>query len=95
VSEEQIRRADNAAYQKIEQEGGVLLHLDTGAYHQVNDVGALIWELLATSPSRAELLAELRKRIDNPPDHLAEDVDEFLRALHQRNLVIVESNGAP
>ncbi len=29
-------------------EGAVALHLETGAYHGLNDVGSLVWELLAT-----------------------------------------------
>ena len=29
-----------------EGEGGVLLHLDTAAYHGLNEVGVLIWSLL-------------------------------------------------
>jgi hypothetical protein len=85
-----IRRSEKAAYQKIEHVGGVVLHLDSGAYHQVNEMGALIWDLLETTRSRSELLAELRTRVEGAPDHLEEDVDEFLSALHARDLIVME-----
>jgi hypothetical protein len=87
-----IRRSGNAAYQKIEQVGGVVLHLDSGAYHQVNEVGALIWDLLEGAPSRSELLAALRTRLDDPPDHLEADVDAFLAALGERDLIVMDSD---
>jgi hypothetical protein len=87
-----IRRSGNAAYQKIEQVGGVVLHLDSGAYHQVNEVGALIWDLLEGAPSRSELLAALRTRLDDPPDHFEADVDAFLAALRERDLIVVDSD---
>ncbi len=87
-----IRRADHAVYHSIQPGGGVLLHVESGAYHQINEIGALIWELLQTLPSRAELLAELRTRIVDAPDCLEADVDEFLEALKERELIVIESD---
>ena len=85
-----IRRADNAIYHSIQPAGGVLLHFESGAYHRVNAVGALIWDLLETTPSKPALLAELRARITDAPQSLEEDVDEFLAALEERELIVME-----
>ena len=42
-----LRRNPRVEYRGMgEREGGVLLHLDTAAYHGLNEVGALIWRLL-------------------------------------------------
>ena len=87
-----IRRTDQAIYQEIQSAGGVLLHVETGAYHKVNKLGALIWDLLQTVPSRSELIAELRTRIIDAPDCLEDDVDEFLGALKDRDLIVMESD---
>lgn len=87
-----IRRADHAVYHTIQPAGGVLLHVESGAYHRVNEMGSLIWDLLQKLPSRSELLAELRSRIEDAPDCLDADVDEFLQALKERELIVMESD---
>ena len=89
-----IRRAEKAIYHEIQPAGGVLLHVESGAYHRINEMGALIWELLQTLPSRSELLAELRTRVADAPDSLEADVDEFLHALKERELIVMESDQA-
>ncbi len=72
-----------------ELEGGqvVLLHLDSGAYHEINPVGALIWELLDGDRGPSQIAGELRERVDDPPENLDDVVSDFLTELHRRNLV--------
>lgn len=87
-----ICRAKSAIYQEIQPEGGVLLHVETGAYHRVNELGALIWGLLEQEPSRSELIAQVRSAVTDPPDCLQQDVDQFLHALSERGLIVVETD---
>jgi hypothetical protein len=73
-----------------EEEGGVLLHLDSGQYHGVNPVGLAIWELMEEGCTVADLVDRLRDRVEDPPPGLEEDVLVFLTSVRDRDLIIVE-----
>ena len=83
------RNADVAAHGLGASEGGVLLHLKSGQYHGVDNVGWAIWNLLDGSRSVAQLAEELRTRFPDAPGHLPQDVSAFLTDLLTRNLVEV------
>lgn len=92
MSREQIRVSDRVVFRPLEGSGGVLLDLDSGEYRQLNTMGATIWSLLSNSPSRAQLLGELRARVRNPPEHMETEVDRFLAALRERRLIRVDGD---
>lgn len=69
-----------------DEEGGVLLHLDTAAYHGLNGVGALAWSLL-DGMTFGKLLQELRSRLEGIPPTFEEEIGEFVRDLAERDLV--------
>lgn len=73
----------------VNDSGAVLLHLDTGAYHGLDQIGELIWGLIEEPISYARLVDELRDRVEDPPAELASDVAAFLRQLKERDLVIL------
>jgi hypothetical protein len=75
--------------------GGVLLHLDTGEYRQLNQVGATVWSLLEDEPSRDELVAALHDRFGNAPPQMEQEVDAFLAALEERQPVQAASERTP
>jgi hypothetical protein len=91
-SRTRYRRHDRVEYRPLADEGGVLLHLDTAAYHGLNDVGARIWELLdgVTLP---DLVLRLSERLGESPATLADDAAEFLAHLTERGLVVEEPVG--
>ena len=78
-----------------EGQGSVLLHLDTGAYHGVNEVGALVWSLLETPKSVAVILVELRDRLEAVPPTLDDDIRRFLGELETRDLVRLDPADQP
>ena len=83
-----IDRNPRVEYQALaEGEGGVLLHLDTAAYHSVNEVGGFVWEQL-DSITFAELLTKLRDELTGVPPSFDEEIGEFLDDLAARDLVI-------
>jgi coenzyme PQQ synthesis protein D (PqqD) len=85
-----ISRNEKAVARRLDEgEGGVILHLDTGAYHGVNEVGLLIWELLETEQTMQELVAGVRDRVDEPPPQLEDDVASFLADVQERDLIVV------
>jgi hypothetical protein len=90
-----IRRNPRAVFRKLaEGAGGVLLHLDTAAYHSVNEVGALVWTLLDGSPTFGALLLDLRGRLEDVPPTFEEEIGGFLEDLGRRDLVVLSSGPA-
>jgi hypothetical protein len=67
-----------------EDEGGVLLHLNTSPYHGLNEVGCLIWKLLDDEPTFPGLLTDLRARLEQLPPTFDAEISEFLDKLAQR-----------
>ncbi len=86
-----VRRSERATFRKLEDGSGVILHLDTTQYHGVNEVGAAIWELTEAPHSFAELVEGVRGQLEDPPAALESDVEEFLQALQERDLVSLSS----
>lgn len=65
----------------------VLLHLDSGAYHELNPIGAVIWDLLDGHRSVAQIADEIRAQVDDPPDDLLDVVTDFLAELRHGDLI--------
>lgn len=65
----------------------LLLHLESGAYHELNALGGVIWDLLEGDRSPSEIAAEVRDRVDDPPEDLEEIVSRFLERLRERDLL--------
>jgi hypothetical protein len=88
AAESKIRRNPQVVYRRlVGDEGGVLLHLETGQYHGVNEIGALVWELLDGERRLEDILAEVESRVDGAPPTLHDEVTLFLSQLRERNLV--------
>lgn len=84
-----LRRNPDAAGRALaEGEGGVVLHLETGAYHRFNRVGFMVWDALEQEATVAEIIGHMRGRFgDDPPASLEQDVMAFLAAARDRDLV--------
>src|SRR5919106_83988 len=91
-----LRRNPRVEYRSLgDDEGGVLLHLDTAAYHGLNPVGALIWSLLEDGATFEALLVGLKRELKDTPDTFQEEIAEFLAELAERNLILhEEGNGS-
>lgn len=87
-----IRRSERTAFKDLsEDKGAVLLHMDSAAYHSMNQIGTEIWKILEHERTFEELVSELRTRIgDSTPPDLNEDVGRFLEALRERDLVEID-----
>jgi Coenzyme PQQ synthesis protein D (PqqD) len=85
-----IRKNPNVAYQALaEGEGGVLLSLETGEYHGVNDTGGRIWNLIDGERTVPEIVAALRRELADAPESLEAETAEFVDGLRSRRLVTV------
>jgi hypothetical protein len=71
-----------------ESEGGVLLHLESGAYHRFNPIGFAVWELLDDEMSVADLITGIQARVADAPPELERDVLGFVEAAIARDLIV-------
>lgn len=83
-----------AAAGLAEGEGAALLHMETTRYHTINDIGALIWDLLEQPSTLPALVERVAAAVENAPPHLQEDVAAFVEALGARDLLIVQPEPA-
>jgi hypothetical protein len=81
------RNPDVVARALAEPDGGVLLHLGSGAYFGVNPVGLLVWELVDGERTVDDVIAELRTRVVDGPPELERDVERFIDSVLERDLV--------
>jgi hypothetical protein len=65
----------------------VLLHLDTGAYHSINETGHLIWEAIGEGSTLSDLASVVAGHFGIPVDTALEDVTSFIDGLAERGLV--------
>jgi hypothetical protein len=65
----------------------VLLHLDSGAYHELNPLGAAIWDLLDGTRTPPEIAQELNSLVEDAPADLEEVIVEFLDQMRRRDLI--------
>lgn len=85
-----VRKNPDVAYQALaEGEGGVLLSLETGEYHGVNDTGGRIWNLIDGERTVPEIVAALRRELADAPESLEAEAAEFVDSLRSRRLVTV------
>jgi Coenzyme PQQ synthesis protein D (PqqD) len=83
-----LARNESVAFRRLaEGEGGVLLQLESGEYHGINEVGCLIWELLDGERTVQGLVAAVAEGVEEPPPDLHDQVITFLESLQERGLV--------
>lgn len=83
-----IRRNPDVVFRSLEeQQGGVLLHLESGEYHGLNDLGSLIWRLIENESTFGQVVAGVRAQTEDAPAEAEQEVSDFLNDLNSRNLV--------
>lgn len=88
VQDEQVpRRSDRVVCRSLADGEAVLLHLDSGEYHGLNDSGLAVWELLDGQRSARLIAQELRDRFDEVPEDVGDLVRTFLTHLDERALL--------
>jgi hypothetical protein len=90
--DQMIRPNPRSTFRELaEGTGGVLLHLDTAAYHGLNEIGVAIWSLIQPGITFGALVDALRSQITDAPAALDDDVATFVDDLRQRDLVLIGS----
>ena len=75
------------------QSGAVLLHLDSAAYHGVNEVGRMVWSLVGDGIRFDDLITQLQAGLEEAPPSLADEIAAFLLDLNARDLISLELGG--
>lgn len=84
-----IRAADGCVFSSLD-DGAVILHLASGQYFGLNEVGARIWALLARPRSIEDIQDEILVEYDVDIDRCAREVRTLLSDLKQANLIEVK-----
>jgi hypothetical protein len=83
-----VRRKPDVVFRALQEgEGGVLLHLLSGEYHGLNQLGSVVWGLIENDRTFADLVGAVRSELDDPPASVEQDVSTFLEGLRDRDLV--------
>ena len=86
-----LARNPRVAYRELNDGSAVLLHLDTGAYHGLNDVGSLVWGALENQLTLSALISGIRDRFEGAPPTVGDDVRSFVSDLVDRDLLKVKT----
>lgn len=65
----------------------IVLNLDSGTYHSLNDTAARMLEVLTASDSVGDAVGALTREYEQPADRIERDVLELCRALSDRGLI--------
>lgn len=85
-----ISRAERVAFRELTRDaGGVVLRLDTGQYHGVNDVGRLIWELIGDGITFDGLVSGVEAAVTEPASQLKADIEKFVEDMAARSLLVI------
>ena len=84
-----ISRNPDVVFRSLEEEqGGVLLHLQSGAYHGLNDFGCVVWRLLEQERTFQSLSEAVRAEAEEVPDSADEELSAFVEQLRERDLLV-------
>jgi Coenzyme PQQ synthesis protein D (PqqD) len=87
-----LRKNPNATYRTLATgRSGVLLHLESGEYHGLNEIGCRIWELIDGERTTDDIIEAIRAEVDDPPATLADDVTGFIDAMRERDLILAST----
>jgi hypothetical protein len=89
-----LRRSAGIFYAEVRDEG-VMLNVDTGRYHSLNDVGSRIWELLEAPQTPAQLRDRLLEEFDVDAQECETAVLDFVGKLLDRGVIQAEPELSP
>ena len=90
-SQTTVRRKPDVVFRALQEgEGGVLLHLLSGEYHGLNQLGCVVWGLMESDRTFGDLVTDVRGQLDEQPESVEQDVSAFLEGLRDRDLIELE-----
>lgn len=86
-----IRRKDSIISGDVDGET-VMLSIEGGNYHSLNETGDKIWEILENPSTIGKIIDALKAEYDIEPEVVTEETYRFLEQLLERN--VIQINGA-
>ena len=88
TDDSRFRRTPGVVLRSLQDDrGAVALHLESGQYYGVNEVGTLVWELLESEPSFADIVGGVRAGVDDPDAVSEDELRAFISEMVGRKLV--------
>lgn len=81
-----FKRKDDVPWKEIDKEC-IILNLENGNYHTLDDVGLFLWKLLDGNKNLQEITKSIASRYDVTPAQAHTDLVTFLKELHRLNFV--------
>jgi hypothetical protein len=81
-----LRRSSNATFETVADEA-IVIHLRTGAYYSLNEVGTVFWQMLDGSQTIGDCAAKIAGNYDAPVEVIAADLLEISADLLKEGLV--------
>ena len=80
-----LRHSPNATFQNVADEA-ILIHLQTGVYYSLNEVGAAYWNMLDGTRTIADCATSIAVEYAAPPEVIAADLLEISADLVKEGL---------
>jgi hypothetical protein len=81
-----LQRSPNATFQIVADEA-ILIHLQTGVYYSLNEVGTAFWELLDGQRTLNDCATHIAGEYNAPAEVILADLDELAGELEKEGLV--------
>lgn len=85
-----LSRSEDATFEVVADEA-VLIHLDTGTYYSLNDIGTEFWEMLDGEQSIREHAAVTADKYDVDVNRVIDDFIDLAEEMNDAGLVIIHS----
>lgn len=87
IENPRFRQAGNVAWRRVQDEA-VILDLESSVYYSLNEIAALIWELLEKGNTADQIVEHIIEEYAVEPGSAKKDVSEFLRHLDKEKLIL-------
>lgn len=88
--------AEGVVFRRLsEGKGAVVLRLETGAYHALNETGAILWGLMGPGQRLSRIVDGFAEVQDDVGSDLDAEVLAFFLDLASRNLIEVQPSSSP
>ena len=85
-SDTTFKTSENIAWRNVNEEV-VILHLKSGEYFTLNDVGQLVWLAVADQKNVGEIKQKVVDTFDVSPEKASEDIEEFISRMLDEGLL--------
>mgnify|MGYP001427929894 FL=1 len=88
MEDKKLHISENCVSEKLDEEL-IILDLDSGLYHCLNEIGSVIWEEIKNkNPSYNNLVKSISQKYVG--ENILEDSDRFLKELKEKKLIFTK-----